>query len=285
MNQRVVVIIPAKNVASTLGEQLEALDAQTDLDFRVVVSDNGSSDDTRKIAEEWTPRHRGISVADSSHRPGVAGARNAAIEATQEELILICDGDDRVHPTWVAAMRNALARTDAASGPLHAITPGSSDPGTVWFPEGLPLSMNFKPFLPGGNMGFHRAVIRRIGPFDEELYLGQEDVDFGWRMHDAGLRMAHVPEAGIDYRLRPGWKPLLRQQYRYGKAHVRLYLKHRPNTPPVASWKTSARWFWHWAKQLPKATREGRLRVAVGGATFQLSRVLESLRHGTRSPL
>lgn len=282
---RVVVIIPARNVALTLPEQLAALDAQTDLDFRVVVSDNGSTDGTRNVCESWKPLHRGISVVDSSARPGVAGARNVAIEATDEELILICDGDDRVHPQWVAALRAGLQDADAASGPLAAYVPGVPAENAVWFAEALPLSMNFKSFLPGCSMAFRRSVVELIGPFDEDLRLGQEDVDFGWRMNDAGLRLVHRAEAVIDYRLRPGWRPLLRQQYRYGKAHVQLYLKHRPNTPPPISWRASMRWFWHWTLQLPRAAREGRLRTSVGGATFQASRVLESIRHRTRSPL
>lgn len=285
LTQRAVVIIPARNVALTLPEQLAALDAQTDLDFRVVVSDNGSTDGTRNVCESWKPLHRGISVVDSSARPGVAGARNVAIEATDEELILICDGDDRVHPQWVAALRAGLQDADAASGPLHAYFPNSPLEPFVMFADAIPLSMNFKSFLPGGNLGLRRSAIRTVGLFDEDFKLGQEDVDYGWRMNDLGLRLAHVPAASIDYRLRPGWRPLLRQQYRYGKAHVQLYLKHRPNTPPPISWRASMRWFWHWTLQLPRAAREGRLRTSVGGATFQASRVLESIRHRTRSPL
>ena len=141
----VVVIIPARNEEHRLPTQLEALDHQTDLDFRVVVSDNGSTDGTRQVCEQWEPRFLSIDVVDSRHRPGVAGARNTAIEATDEPLILICDADDRVHPTWVATMRRVLADAHGATGPLYAKDPEEPEHDHVWFPAGVPVSMAYRP--------------------------------------------------------------------------------------------------------------------------------------------
>lgn len=282
---RVVVVIPALNVEKTLPRQLRALDEQDDLDFRVVVSDNGSADGTRGIAESWGPRFNGIEVVDSSECRGAAAARNIAIRATREELILICDADDRVHPGWVTAMRAALEVASAATGPLVIVSPDEPDRRDVWNAASAPVSMNHRPYMPSCNAGMRREVFDAVDGFDASLDRGQEDVDFGWRITELGFAIAHSPGAAIDYYQRSGFANFLRQQYRYGKAHVALYLKHRDEPIAVASWKVSLRWFVEWAKVLPRTLREGRFRGAAGAAVFQSARCIESLRHRTPTPL
>lgn len=281
----VVVVVPALDVEATLSRQLAALDAQTDLDFRVVISDNGSTDGTRRIAAAWPPRFARLDVVDSSARRGVASARNIAIRATQEELILICDADDRVHPGWVAAMRAALAVSPAATGPLVIISPDEPKRRDVWNADSVPVSMNYRPYMPGCNMGMRREVFNAAGGFDASLDRGQEDVDFGWRITGLGNTITHSRDASLDYYQRSGLRNFLRQQYRYGRAHVALYDKHRDEPIATASWKTSLRWFIEWVKLVPRTLREGQFRGAAGAAVFQAARCLESLRRRTRSPL
>lgn len=280
---RIVVIIPALNAALTLPRQLRALDAQTDLDFRVVISDNGSTDDTAQVAKDWEPRFESIEVVDSSQRRGVANARNAAIRATGEELILICDADDRAHPGWVSAMRSGLRVADAVTGPLVAVY--SDGRRETWNDTQVPTSMGYLRYAPGGNIGIRRTVFDAMGGFRADMTLGQEDVDFGWRMVNAGFTISHQPGAAVDYYQRAGWRPLLRQQWRYGRAHVQLYLRHREEPIRVASWKTSARWFVEWARQLPRRLRAGEASGAAGAAVFQLARCVESVRYRTATPL
>lgn len=280
-----MVVIPCLNVEGTLPRQLAALDAQTDLRFRVVISDNGSTDGTRRVAEQWRPAFQGIEIVDSSSLRGVANARNVAIRASTEELILICDADDRVHPGWVAAMRRALTIHPAVTGPLVIIRPERPELREVWNADRVPRSMNYLPYMPGGNLGIRRVLLEEVGGFDSELDRGQEDVDFGWRISIAGHVIGHAPDAAIDYFQRPGLRNYLRQQNYYGRAYVALYLKHRHEPIPVASWKSSLRWFIEWAKLLPVRVRQRQMRDAFGAAVFQAARLTESIRCRTRTPL
>lgn len=282
----IVVVIPCWNEEKNLPRQLSALDAQTDLDFSVIISDNGSTDGTRRLAEAWVPKFSGLRVIDSSFTQGAAHARNAAIRASDEPLILICDGDDRVHPQWVAAMRSGLEEHVCVTGPLHLVYPDSPEQRSeVWNRDSVPVSMGHRPYMPGGNIGMRREVFEATEGFDETLATGQEDVDFGWRLHDHGFAIAHVPEASIDYFQRSGFRNYLRQQWKYGKAHVALYARHREEGIPTASKKASLRWFIEWSKQLPGRIKERELRAALGPFVFQLSRNRESCRRGIQSPL
>lgn len=282
-----VVIVPVYNAAEVLPRQLRALDNQTDLDFRVVVSDNRSTDGLRRVCGEWQPRFRQLDVVDASGQRGAAYARNAAIGVTDEDLILMCDADDRVHPEWVAAMKEGLGMADIVTGPLHLVFPDSPGRHEIWNADSVPVSMGFLPYAPSGNVGIRRAVAETIGTFDRELSLGQEDVDFGWRAVQAGFVLTHAPLAKLDYYQRSGLRRYLRQQRQYGRAQVLLYDKHRLDTgvPAPASTRTSVRWFWEWMKQLPKAARRGDMIRALGAAAFQGSRLAETLRRNTPSPL
>ncbi|MHA6523070.1 glycosyltransferase [Tessaracoccus sp. G1721] len=285
MSGRVVVIIPSLNAEETIGRQLAALDAQTDKDFRVLVSDNGSTDQTRALINRWKPRFTGLELVDSSAKRGAANARNCAIEASDEELVLFCDADDRVWPGWVAAMRLGLESADAVTGPLHLVYPREPSRKEVWNSTALPVSMSFRPYAPSCNFGARRDALIRVGYFDPELDMGQEDVDLGWRLVEAGLHLGHSKDAAIDYYQRDSLSDLIRQQFKSGRAYVVLYEKHRGKAPAPVSVSASVRWFGHWARQVPSAVRRGEARGALAGASFQLARNYEAMRRRILTPL
>jgi glycosyltransferase involved in cell wall biosynthesis len=103
------VVVPCRNAAETLGEQLEALTRQS---FRalweVVVVDDGSTDDTRAVAEGFLDRLPLVVVdaGDGHHSP--ARARNVGVQAARGERILFCDSDDVVDDGWGSALEHAL---------------------------------------------------------------------------------------------------------------------------------------------------------------------------------
>ena len=75
------------------------------------------------------------------------------------------------------------------------------------------------------NIAFTRESFDRVGGFDESFAYGS-DVDFSWRLRDAGYRIRTVPEAVV----KADWGSELRQLRRawgYGRARARLYAKHR----------------------------------------------------------
>lgn len=94
------IIVPAYNVAETLGETLRSLLAQTHPDFEIVVVDDGSTDRTVAVARSFgDPR---IRVVQQPNR-GLAGARNTGIAAARGAYVGFCDADDLWRPTKLAA--------------------------------------------------------------------------------------------------------------------------------------------------------------------------------------
>lgn len=76
------------------------------------------------------------------------------------------------------------------------------------------------------NLAFHREAYDAFGGFDEGFAYGS-DVDFSWRLVDAGYRIRSVPGAVVLRHDWGTWRRQLRRSYVYGQARARLYRKHR----------------------------------------------------------
>ena len=95
------VVVPVKDDAAELRGLLDALARQTVPPLEIIVVDNGSVDDSARIAAQ-----AGCRVL-SEPRPGIAAAASIGYDAARGDLILRCDADSRPGPTWVAAHRAA----------------------------------------------------------------------------------------------------------------------------------------------------------------------------------
>jgi cellulose synthase/poly-beta-1,6-N-acetylglucosamine synthase-like glycosyltransferase len=83
------------------------------------------------------------------------------------------------------------------------------------------------------NMAFRRAAFDAVGGFDEQFGYGS-DIDFSWRLNNAGYRILRVPGAVVRHDW-GSWQRQLRRSYRYGKARARLYRKHTDRLRGVLS--------------------------------------------------
>ncbi|KEO58234.1 glycosyltransferase family 2 protein [Thioclava indica] len=94
------IIVPAFNVSSTMRETLDALLAQTYANFEIIIVDDGSTDETAKIAAQYALDAR-VRLIRQANR-GLAGARNSGIAAARGEVIGFCDADDLWMPEKLA---------------------------------------------------------------------------------------------------------------------------------------------------------------------------------------
>ena len=102
----VSVIIPTHNRAQIIGRAVESALAQTYPHLEVVVADDGSSDDTRRIVQSFGPRVTYTQQANA----GVSAARNFGMRHARGELIAFLDSDDSWLPWKIEAQVAALNR-------------------------------------------------------------------------------------------------------------------------------------------------------------------------------
>lgn len=99
---KVSVIMPAYNAAATLQASMDSVFAQTHADIELLVIDDCSTDASWDIVQAMSARESRLLPIRISRNGGVAGARNAGIEAATGTHIAFLDSDDRWFPGKLA---------------------------------------------------------------------------------------------------------------------------------------------------------------------------------------
>lgn len=183
----VSVIVPVHNGARFLPEALASICAQGYRPMEVVIVDDGSEDDTARVAATLP----GAVVLSHPARRGPAAARNTGLERASGELVAFLDADD----LWPAgALATQVDRLLQAPGVdlLLGRTRRLGDPAATSF---------VAPYLGSGL--FRRVVFDRVGRFDEALRFS-EDHDWFLRARELGVSIEISDELALIYRAHEG---------------------------------------------------------------------------------
>jgi glycosyltransferase involved in cell wall biosynthesis len=199
----VTAIVPAHNGERFLRKAIESALAQTFKDLEVVVADDGSSDSSAEIVESYGRPVRLLRVRYGNTQ----ATRNAAIAASDSELIGLLDQDDA---WWPRKIERQIACLDADRNlGLCCTDTRGVDPDGREIPEGhnplqVPsdwidglgrlLTVNI---MAASSVLVRRSALSRVGPFDPEFHLAG-DWDLWLRIAEA-YPVAAVPEVLIDY--------------------------------------------------------------------------------------
>jgi hypothetical protein len=218
------IVIISKDEASldtTLTDvTCEAADLGEPCEVVVVDASAGRLDHIRR-------RHAGhIRWVQFQQPPGVAISiphqRNAGVCAARGEIIVFTDAGCRPDPGWLAGLVAPLRHGEYVTCGLTLAVPGSDS----LYDRGArrALQARYLAECPTINLAFRRGAFDAVDGFDEEFSYGS-DVDFSWRLTDAGYQIHGVPDAVIRHDLGTRRRQL-RRSYVYGKARMRLYRKH-----------------------------------------------------------
>jgi teichuronic acid biosynthesis glycosyltransferase TuaG len=105
--------MPCRNGAKFLREAIESVRAQTVPSWQLLVVDNGSTDGSQRIVEEFSAIDRRV-ISLSTKVPGAAAARNVGIDAASGRLIAFLDCDDRWAPQKLERQIGRIERDDLA---------------------------------------------------------------------------------------------------------------------------------------------------------------------------
>lgn len=104
------VIVPVYNVEDYLGACLDSILSQKG-DFEIIAVDDGSTDRSGVICDEYAAAHENLRVIHQSNR-GLGGARNTGIDAAKGDRLIFVDSDDTLAPDAIAALERAAAESD-----------------------------------------------------------------------------------------------------------------------------------------------------------------------------
>jgi glycosyltransferase involved in cell wall biosynthesis len=196
----VSVIIPCRNYGSYLGETIESVLNQTYKNIEVIVVDDGSTDDTSKVAASYPVKYFYI---DHQGNECPARAQNAALNmiSSGSEFVMCLGADDKLLPDYIRRCYSEFMwQTFIKNRKVGFVWTGCQEfgastvlrkPRTKLLRGKLSLYRN-----PGGQLGsmfIPVAAFKGIGGFDESLH-GLEDWDWAIRAVTQGWVGVSVPE-------------------------------------------------------------------------------------------
>ena len=96
----VSIVVPVYNVQKYVGRCLDSLVSQTHEDIEIIVIEDGSTDGSRAVCEEYAKKDPRICLFTQENR-GLAAVRNRGIAEAKGEYLAFVDSDDLVAPTFI----------------------------------------------------------------------------------------------------------------------------------------------------------------------------------------
>ena len=189
---RISVLMGIYNCAPTLQEALDSLYVQTYQGFKIILCDDGSKDDTLKIAEENAKKHENVIVIKNEHNMGLNYTLNHCLEYADTEFCARMDGDDTCHPTRFekeikfldehpeyAIVSTTMHHFDEMG--IFRTGMASGEPKPSDYPKGVPF--NHAPCM------IRTSAYKTVGGYSVSCkLLRQEDYHLWLKMYEKGFR-------------------------------------------------------------------------------------------------
>lgn len=215
----VSVVVVNWNRRQLLQACLDSLTRQEGVTLEVILVDNGSVDGSAEWAEKEYPEGGPLRlrVLRNSTNRGFCAANNQGIAAARGEFIALLNNDAEAEPGWAAALLRAFdGRPEvgmAASKVLVHEDPRRIDKaGHLIYPDGQNRGRGSgeldrgqydtveEALWPDGCAAmYRRAMLERIGGFDEDLFAYGDDAELGLRARIAGWKCLYMPEAVVRH--------------------------------------------------------------------------------------
>ena len=108
----VSVIVPVYNVRNYMKESIQSLINQDYKNLEIILVDDGSTDDSGKMCDEFASGDPRIRVIHQENK-GLSGARNTGISEMKGEMVTFLDPDDAFHPAMIRRMVETMLTEDA----------------------------------------------------------------------------------------------------------------------------------------------------------------------------
>ncbi|MEH6306013.1 glycosyltransferase [Olivibacter sp. CPCC 100613] len=229
------IIIPLYNRPQEIDELLFTLVQQNYPRFEVLIIEDGSSNDARKIVESYRDK------LDIQYffkpNEGQGFSRNFGFERAKGDYFIVFDSDCLIPANYLQLVDDYLSlhKLDAYGGPDAAHASFTS------VQKAISYSMT-SPFTTGGirgnkkhigqfhprsfNMGVSREAWKTVGGY--KLTRLGEDIEYSIRIHKAGFKIGLIPTAVVYHKRRTDFGQFYKQLHFFGRARVNIY-KHFPS--------------------------------------------------------
>ena len=180
--------------AALITRAIDSLLAQTELDWELLVVDDGSTDGTEHIVQKYGAIDRRIRFIRQEHG-GSARARNTGVEAARGLFVTFLDSDDEYTPDHLASRRQMLLSYPSINL-LHGGVQIIGDEFVI-DKNDPSVKIHLSECVVGGTFVIRRSVFDDIGGFDLVPYA--EDALFFERASARGITIAHTDHPTYIY--------------------------------------------------------------------------------------
>jgi len=193
----VSIIMPAYNSADYIGQAIESILAQDYQNFELIITDDGSTDNTKEVIQQYKDGRIRYLYQDNN---GVSSARNLAIKKAKGHYIIPLDADDMMTPDFVTSHLVEFEKhsdVDLVYSDVLLIDENSTPIRIMNKPEYHDRRYLIRDLFRAGHpivpfrLGIRRSVFEKIGFYDEDLLIG-EDYDMMRRFVKARLKPHHL---------------------------------------------------------------------------------------------
>ena len=233
------IIVPVFNRPDEVDELLESLCSQTLKDFEVVIIEDGSQKPCKDVCDKYAD------ILDLHYylkeNSGPGQSRNYGVERAKGEYVLILDSDVVLPTGFMASVEKELSIINSQFS-IPCVAWGGPDAAHPSFtPVQKAISYSMTSFFTTGgirggkakldkfyprsfNMGIRRDVYQQLGGFSKMRF--GEDIDFSYRIVEAGHRPQLFPDAWVWHKRRTDFRKFFRQVYNSGIARINLEKRH-----------------------------------------------------------
>ena len=208
------VVVPVYNVEEYLRQCLDSILTQTYRDLELILVDDGSTDASGEICEEYAAKDSRVKVV-RRRNGGMAAARNTGLDLVSGEYVAFVDSDDYICETMFETLRRAIVENDADLAQCNferVKDDGKPAPSRLQAPplfDGVLSSENALEKLAGQNSFAYNCVWNKL--YKAELFKELrfpiveicEDNFFTYKLFFACSKVAFVSEKLYRYRQNP----------------------------------------------------------------------------------
>jgi len=223
----VSVIVPVYNDPIGISNLLSFLAVQTYASdsFEVIVCDNGSSDNTKKVVIDNPHKIRNLSLVVEKDTQSSYAARNKAIKNSSGEIIAFTDSDCLPSPSWIEnGVKSILLGADLVGGHITVTTEPEFN---IWSYLDSSRKLNQRSYVEDAsfaataNLFVKKEKIIVHGDFISNLISGG-DYEFGRRLVSNGCKLVYCRISEIKHPARNSFKEILKKTKRVAKGQKEL---------------------------------------------------------------
>ena len=221
--KKVTAIIVNWNDKDVIVECIQSILDQNRNEIDIIISDNGSKDDSVEFIRKRFPS---IKIIENGENLGFGSAINRGLGLAKGDYLLFLNSDLKLHSKCVGELAKVLENDSNVGGTIPKILHidqqniinslgvlinytgiaypnllGQKDPG---YQEPFESAC-------GGIFMLKREVYETVGGFDEDLFLYHEDHDLSWRIRLAGWHLKVIPQA------------IMYHHYKFNKGILKYY--------------------------------------------------------------